>query len=144
MKVLLDTSVLVAAVVEAHPMHSVALPWLQRAKAKSDSGLVAAHSIAELYSVLTKLPLRPRIAPSVAVEVIERDVLDILEVVPLSGDDYRAVINRLAQMGITGGAIYDALIVHAARAAGAEQIVTLNQTDFQRIAPDLSGRIIAP
>ena len=144
MKVLLDTSVLVAAVIEAHPMHRVALPWLQRAKAKSDSGLVAAHSIAELYSVLTKLPLRPRIAPSVAVEVIERDVLDILEVVPLSGDDYRAVINRLAQMGITGGAIYDALIVHAARAAGAEQIVTLNQTDFQRIAPDLSGRIIAP
>jgi predicted nucleic acid-binding protein len=78
------------------------------------------------------------------VEVIERDILDILEVVPLSGGDYREVINQLAQMGIPGGAIYDALIVHAARVAGAEQIVTLNQTDFQRIAPDLAGRIIAP
>jgi predicted nucleic acid-binding protein len=143
-RVLLDTSVLVVAVVEAHPMHNVALPWLQRAKAQSDEGLVAAHSIAELYSVLTKLPLRPRIAPSVAVEVIERDVLDILEVVTLSADDYRAVIKQLAEMGITGGVIYDGLIVRAAQETGAEQIVTLNQADFQRIAPALTDRIISP
>jgi len=29
MKVLLDTSVLVAAMVEAHPAHEKSLPWLQ-------------------------------------------------------------------------------------------------------------------
>lgn len=144
MRVLLDTSVLVAAVVEAHPMHSVALPWLQRAKAQLDEGLVAAHSIAELYAVLTKLPLRPRIVPSVAVEVIERDALDILEVVPLSGDDYRAVIKQLAEMGLTGGVTCDALIVRAAQKAGAEKIVTLNPADFARIAPDLADRILSP
>jgi predicted nucleic acid-binding protein len=143
-RVLLDTSILVAAVVEAHPMHSVALPWLQRAQAKSDAGLVAAHSVAELYAVLTTLPLRPRIAPSIAVQVIERDVLDILEVIPLSGDDYRAVIKSLSEMGIGGGVTYDALIVHAAIKAGAEQIVTLNQADFQRIAPDLADCIVSP
>ena len=33
MKILFDTSVLVAAIVEPHPMHGRALPWLQRAKA---------------------------------------------------------------------------------------------------------------
>jgi predicted nucleic acid-binding protein len=143
-RILLDTSVLVAAVVEAHPMHSVALPWLQRAKTRSDAGLVSAHSIAELYAVLTTLPLRPRISPNVAVQVIERDVFDILEVIPLSADDYRAVIKSLSEMGIAGGVTYDALVVHAAAKAGAEQIVTLNQADFQRIAPALADRIVSP
>ena len=144
MKVLLDTSVLVAAVVEAHPMHSVALPWLQRAKDKVDEGLVAAHSIAELYAVLTTLPLRPRIAPDIAVEVIECDVLDILDVIPLSGDDYRAVIKRLSEIAVSGGVTYDALIVHAAEKADAERILTLNKADFERIAPHLAGRIASP
>ena len=56
MRFLLDTSVLVAAMVEAHPMHITALPWLRRAKDRLDSGLVAAHSVAELYAILTTLP----------------------------------------------------------------------------------------
>lgn len=55
MRVLLDTSVLVAAMVEAHPAHERALPWLQRVEAGIDSGVVAAHSVAELYAVLTTL-----------------------------------------------------------------------------------------
>jgi len=37
MKVLLDTSVLVAAMVEAHPAHEKSLPWLQQIKKGSDS-----------------------------------------------------------------------------------------------------------
>ncbi len=125
-------------------MHSAALPWLQRAKAKSDAGLVAAHSVAELYAVLTTLPLRPRITPGIALEVIERDVLGVLEVVPLSGEDYQAVITRMAEMRIVGGITYDALILHAAMKAGAEQVVTLNQADFRRIAPDLADSIVSP
>jgi hypothetical protein len=40
--------------------HAQALPWLQRAKNDTDTWLVAAHSLAELYAVLTTLPLQPR------------------------------------------------------------------------------------
>ena len=36
MKVLLDTSVLIAAMVESHPMHERALPWLQSQSLKTD------------------------------------------------------------------------------------------------------------
>ncbi|MGH3085927.1 MAG: hypothetical protein ACRDSJ_01250 [Rubrobacteraceae bacterium] len=43
MRVLLDTSVLVAGMVEAHPAHERALPWLARVKAGTNSGIVAAH-----------------------------------------------------------------------------------------------------
>ena len=53
MRILFDTSVLVAAMVESHPMHSRALPWLQQVRAgePEDSFFVAAHTLAELYAV---------------------------------------------------------------------------------------------
>ena len=52
-----------------HPMHPVAWPWLKRVKDGLDSGLVAAHSVAELYAVFTTLPIRPRITPTVALQL---------------------------------------------------------------------------
>lgn len=143
MRTLFDTSVLAAAIVEAHPKHVVALPCLQRAKAGLDTGLVAAHSVAELYAVLTTLPVRPRISPALAGELIGHDVLDILKVIPLSAADYRAAICELAKLGITGGATYDALIVRAAVKARADQILTLNPVDFVRVAPRLTDRIVS-
>jgi predicted nucleic acid-binding protein len=143
-RILLDTSVLVAAIVEAHPMHDVALPWLQRARAEADTGLVAAHSVAEWYAILTTLPVRPRIAPAIAQQLIQENVLDALEVVALTGEDYAAIIKRLSEIGIVGGATYDALILQASEKGNAERIVTLNEADFHRVAPHLASRIVAP
>ena len=57
MRILFDTSTLVAAVVEGHPAHVAAFPWLQRVKDKAETGIVAAHSLAELYAILTRLPV---------------------------------------------------------------------------------------
>ena len=108
MKVLLDTSLLVAAMIEVHPVHSNALPWLQRVKDGTHEGFVAAHSIAELYSILTTLPIRPRIAPAVAWSLINQNVIDLCDVVSLSKEDYQAVMNHLSDLGIIGGVTYDA------------------------------------
>ena len=130
--------------VEAHPAHATALPWLQRAKDGVYTGLVAAHSLAELYAILTTLPIHPPIQPSVARQLIEHDVLDILEVVSLSAEDYKAVIEHLSTLGIVGGATYDALILHAALKANADQVVTLNDKDFCRVYPDLADKIVSP
>jgi predicted nucleic acid-binding protein len=74
-KVLLDTSIFVAAMVEAHPAHERALPWLQRVKAETDSVVVAAHSVTELYVILTTLPVRLRISPMAARRPIGENVL---------------------------------------------------------------------
>ena len=57
MKVLFDTSVLVAAFEVSHSRHSVCLPWLQRAQEKEIDGYLSTHTLAELYSVLTRLPV---------------------------------------------------------------------------------------
>ena len=76
MSILLDTSVLVAAMVESHPAHARALPWLQRVQDGTETGLVAAHSLAELYAILTTLPVQPHIPPTVARQLIQHNVLN--------------------------------------------------------------------
>ena len=144
MRVLLDTSVLVAAMVESHPSHAIALPRLQNIKAGTDTGIVAAHSLAERYAILTRLPVRPRISPAVAQQLIQQNVVNTCEVVFLSDKDYIAVIDHLSSLGVTGGATYDALILHAAVIANVDQIVTLNEKDFRRVYPSLSDKIVSP
>ena len=130
--------------VETHPAHEWAFPWLKRAKHRELTAVVASHTLAELYAVLTRLPLQPPISPGVAWQLIRENVLAVLEVVSLSKDDYRAVLEHLSQKGIVGGATYDALIAHAASKAKADRLVTLNEKDFRRVYPDLVERIVGP
>jgi len=143
-RILFDTSLLVAAVVEGHSAHAVAFPWLQRVKDKADAGVVAAHSLAELYSILTRLPVRPVISPEMAREVITVNVLDLCEVVALSAADYVTLLTHLAGLKIAGGAVYAALLLHAARKADIDQVVTLNAHDFRRVYPALADKIVSP
>ena len=62
MKVLLDTSVLISAMLPDHVHHALTRPWLERAKDGAFELVVAGHSLAEVYSVLTRLPRKPRIS----------------------------------------------------------------------------------
>lgn len=48
-KILFDASVLVAAMLEGHPHHGVALPWLQRVRNRRDVGMVATTSTRLLW-----------------------------------------------------------------------------------------------
>lgn len=144
MRILVDTSTLVAAMMEDHPAHARVLPWLQKIREGTHTGLVAAHSLAELYAILTSLPIQPRISPAVAQQLIRRNVLDLFEVVALSDSDYITVLDHLTDLGIVGGATYDALILQAAAKANVDQVITLNEKDFRRVYPDLADRIISP
>ena len=144
MRILLDTSVLVAAMVKAHPAHECALHRLKQVTHGADDGFVAAHSVAELYAILTTLPVLPQISPGDALQLIRRNVLNTFEVVCLSDADYAQVIEHLSTSGITGGATYDALILRAAINANVDQVVTLNEKDFCRVYPALAGKIVSP
>ncbi len=125
-------------------MHERSLVWLKRAKAEELEMLVASHTIAELYGVLTTLPLRPRLTPDTALRLILTNVRKIAKIVPLSVSDYEATIERLAELGISGGAVYDALIARAARRSGAERLLTLNASDFERVWPEGKSLLSLP
>jgi predicted nucleic acid-binding protein len=143
-RVFLDTSVLVAAMIESHPHHPRALPWLQRVRARKDTGVIAAHSIAEVYAILTRLPLQPRISPRLAQHLIQQNMLDICEIIALTASEYQTFIEHVAANQIQGGATYDALILHTAAKGTVDQVLTFNIEDFRRVYPVLAPKVIEP
>ena len=140
MRVLADSSVLVAALIEAHPHYERAAPTLDRAAAGEITLLVAAHALAETYATLTAI--RPQLAPAGVIELLHEGALRFAETVALNADDYRAVLNRVASLGLVSGAVYDALHVRAAEKAGAAELVTFNGRDFRRMPPAAPCRLI--
>ncbi len=144
MKVLFDTSVLIAASIETHPMHDRAFPWLRRAKAGEFTYIVSAHSLAEMYAVLTRLPVVPRISPALGLRLIRENVTSVAKVVPLSLADYKTVLMDMEARNQTGGTVYDALIAQCARKLSVDRHLTLNPKDFIRVWPDGKHAIQLP
>jgi predicted nucleic acid-binding protein len=107
-------------------------------------GFPAAHTTAEIYSILTTLPLRPRIAPVIARRLIHRDVIDLCNVVSLSKEDYGAVLDHLSELGVMGGVTYDALILYSGIKTNVDRVITLNEKDFRKVYPRFADRIGGP
>ena len=96
----------------AHPSHLA----VRRRLASRDTALTT-HSLAETYSVLTRLPGDARLAPrdGDAARLLTANFPDF--VAPDVTVTYQ-LAEVLAPMGIAGGAVYDALVGLAAKAAG--------------------------
>lgn len=144
MKVFFDTSVLVAAFVPAHPRHERAFVRVRRARSGEDRMVIATHTLAEAYSVLTTLPLSPRIAPAAAARILRENLEGHADLQALTAADYREVVRHLGDAGLAGGIIYDALACRAAIRAGADLILTFNPKDFTRAWPDSGVRVEEP
>lgn len=144
MKVLFDTSVFVAAIIEPHPLHHRAFPWLKRARSGELDLVIASHTLAELYAVLTTLPVKPKIQPGMACHLIHEDVPCAAKILSLSAADYKATIRRMGDLGLSGGVIYDALIAAIARKSGVDHLLTFNLRDFHRIWPEGKAQIREP
>jgi predicted nucleic acid-binding protein len=144
MRVLLDSSTIIAAMLPDHAHHAPAYTWLSYAKKGACAFVVSGHSVAEVYSVLTRLPRIPRIHPTEALQMLQANVASCAELVTLSGDEYFALLDELSQRGVIGGAVYDAIIAKIADIAQVDYLVTLNVVHFQQVWPDGSGRIVSP
>jgi predicted nucleic acid-binding protein len=135
-RVLLDTSVLVPALIPALPQHEKAVPHLQASASGGIDLFVSTHALAECYASLTALPLSPQITPGQARRLIRENVSDRAEnIVSLDTDDYLRSIKRMAELGLRSGAIYDALHVHSAERISAHELRTFNGQDFRRMPP---------
>jgi len=143
-KTLFDTSVIVSGIVESHPTHTKCLFWLQRAKAGDFECIVVSHTLAETYAVLTSLPVKPRISPLMAQRLIDTNLEAMAKIVPLTIADYRTTLERMAEMGLSGGTVYDALIVAVAQRLSVDRLMTLNAVDFHRVWPEGKHVIFTP
>lgn len=144
MKVFFDTSALVPLFVVPHVHHERALPWFDRVVAGEVKGVLALHSVAEAYRTLSSYPSRPQVERAVLRDTVRRLLDGPFEVIEPDADDYRAAITDLADRGIRGSVVYDALLIQAARKSGADVLLTFNDRDFRRLAPDLADRIRTP
>ena len=144
MKILFDTSVIIAALVESHPMHQRAFPWLKQSKKNEFELIIACHTIAELYAVLSALPTKPRISPAAAWRLIHENIEAIGKIVSLTAAEYSSVIKKISERGRVGGITYDALIAKVAEKSKVEQLLTLNSDHFKRVWPEGEKIIVSP
>ncbi len=140
MKALFDTSVLVAAILTGHPAYRACLPYLKQAQSGQITGMVATHTLAEVYAVLTRIP-QARISPSLAQTLIA-DNLQAFQKVPLAEADYQAAISLMVANNLPGGGIYDALIAQVATKTQADALLTLNPDHFTRLGADIANKVI--
>jgi len=107
-------------------------------------GCIGTHTLAELYAILTSLPVQKKVPSTDVWRLIQDSVLSSFEIVQLTKADYQFVLESLSQNNIRGGTTYDALIAHAAYKANVDKLLTLNQNHFKRVYPSLSSIIEEP
>lgn len=105
-----DTSVAVASLDPSHEAHQTC----RRALLELRPAL-AGHAAFETYSVLTRLPLPLRLRPDQASHVLTSA---FPEGCWLEAGDAGDLWFRMAELGLVGGATFDALVAAAAKAQG--------------------------
>lgn len=139
-----DTSVLVAASVRDHPHHGRGQPVVESVLSGAIAGSVSRHSLAEIYSALTTIPVEPRISPVEARQLIDENVLKSFRIIEVTEEMYRRALEVCMERGIPDGPVYDALIIECARSVDPERIYTFNLRNFRNLAPDLRERLVSP
>lgn len=108
----LDTSVAIPLLVAPHRAHAAVSRWWDGREVA-----LSGHALPETYSVLTRLPGDLRLAPADAARLLGERFVEPLLLPPDVGGRLPEV---LSQLGIAGGAVYDALVALAAIEHGAE------------------------
>jgi predicted nucleic acid-binding protein len=144
MRVFCDTNVLVAAALKAHGHHNSAKAVLESIYCGDDIGFVSAHSVAETFSVLTRMPTAPKLTPQDVRAILEKNVIPHFRFVTLVKEDYLNAVRTLSGKSLGGGKIYDLLHITAARKQELDRIYTFNDGEWKLLAPDLEQIIISP
>jgi predicted nucleic acid-binding protein len=141
MKGFFDTSVLVPLFYRDHVHHGPSQELFIRFN--QSTGCCGAHSLAEVYATLTRMPGKRRISGEQAMLFIG-NIRERLSMVALSGEEYADALEASAARGIVGGAIYDALLAHCALKAKAEAIYTWNVRHYALCGREVAGRLRTP
>ncbi len=101
-----DTSVAIPLLVQTHRAHSTVVDWWG-----GRSVALSGHALVETFSVLTRLPGDIRLTPVDAAQLLStRFAAPLL----LDSDDAAQLPGLLADFGVAGGAVYDAIVGLAA------------------------------
>lgn len=141
MKAFFDTSLLVPVFFGDHVHHRASLDVF--VQFDRESGCCGAHSLAEVYATLTRMPGRNRISGEQAMLFVG-SLRERLTIVALDGDEVARSLSESAALGIIGGTIYDALLASCALKARAEAIYTWNTRHYAQCGPEVMRRLRTP
>lgn len=141
MKGFFDTSALVPVFYGDHVHHKASMArFLQFGRT---TGCCAAHSLAEVYSTLTRMPGKHRISAEQAMLFVG-SLRERLSIIALSGDEYADALRASAALGIVGGGIYDAMLARCAVKARADAIFTWNTRHYALCGPGVTKLLRTP
>jgi len=138
---LVDSSVLIAVFFDEHPHHEASLALYLTANRSTSA--CAAHSLAEVYACITRMPGPHRASTDQALLLLD-NIRDRFTLVALNPGEYSSALSDAAMQGIIGGAVYDALIARCALKVKAKIIYTWNVDHFRRCGPEVARRVRTP
>ena len=131
MTIFLDTSVLLAGLIDFGPQSAPAQSLLHAVAEKTvHAPATAWHCCLEFFSVATRLPPEFRLSPADAAALLQEEVFSRMSVDDLPAVERAPMLRAAARDSIAGGRIYDAHIAEVARAVGADVVVTDNRRHF--------------
>ena len=125
----IDTGILVGAILRSHPQHAACVEGLESAVGPFTN----AHALAETFATLTGFYK----IPTTAATELTLGLKEVIALEALELTDYETAIREARSRGVMGGGIYDSLHATFARRKKAIQIITLNPSQFQHVAPDI-------
>lgn len=141
MKGFFDMSVLVPVFYGDHVHHQASLALFTQFD--KSTGCCGVHSLAEVYSTLTRMPGKHRISGEQAMLFIG-SIRERLSIIALNGDEYVDSLQASAAQGIVGGGIYDAMLAHCAVKARAEVIYSWNVRHYGQCGLEVTRRLRTP
>jgi len=120
---LVDTGILVGALLENHPEHQQCRAALEQF---SDC-FTDAHALAETFATLTGFYK----VPTSAATELTLGLKQSINIHHLTLEDYETVLREARSRGMMGGGVYDALHATFARRERAVRIVTRNPSHFE-------------
>jgi predicted nucleic acid-binding protein len=141
MKGFFDTSVLVPLFYRDHVHHRSSQELFIRFH--RSTGCCGAHSLAEIYATLTRMPGKRRIGGDQAMLFLG-NIRERLTIVSLDGEEYAHALQLSAARGIVGGAIYDAMLAQCALKSKAQLIYTWNTRHYSLCGRDVTDRVRTP
>jgi predicted nucleic acid-binding protein len=137
--ILFDTNVIVAAVAEAHEHHAPSLALFSNDPPYNIA--VAAHCYAEAFTTLTRRGQHAPFhwPPEEAWAALD-SVAAVTRLVGLTPAQQIDAVRDFAAAGHIGARIYDYLIARAAKAAGAQLLITWNIAHFKGLVDGIDVR----
>lgn len=136
--VFIDTNVLVAASVRAHPSHGVASAYLARLEADGAPACISGQVCREFLVVLTRQPVEGRAFSTDEALAALGAWLSACVVFEENEAVLTELLDLVRRHGVKGKQVHDANIVATMRVNGLKRIATLNVADFARFEDEIA------